>query len=88
MVIAVLVVPMAVARLPTKRLGLLVPLAVLVSLAAGIMGLWFSFDWSVRAGASASPGALIVLMLIAAYVIALAVRGIAPRNTWNGRGNA
>ena len=32
--------------------------------------------------------ALIVLMLIAAYVIALAVRGIAPRNTWNGRGNA
>lgn len=88
MVIAVLVVPMAVARLLTKRLGLLVPLAVLVSLAAGIMGLWFSFDWSVRAGASASPGALIVLMLIAAYVIALAVRGIAPRNTWNGRGNA
>ncbi|MGR4010146.1 metal ABC transporter permease [Leucobacter sp. 1207-22] len=85
MVIAVLVVPIAVARLLTKRLTLLVPIAMLISLIAGIVGLWLSFDWSVRAGASASPGAMIVLMLITAYVIALVVRGIAPRNARNGR---
>ncbi len=73
MVIALLTVPMAVARLVTRRLGLLIPVAVLVPLVAGVLGLWLSFVWSVDAGASVSPGAVVVLLLVGIYaVVALA----------------
>ncbi|MGO3146726.1 MAG: metal ABC transporter permease [Leucobacter sp.] len=83
MVVAILVVPMAVARLLSQRLVLLVPIAVLVTFAAGVAGLWLSFEWSVVGTVSASPGALIVLMLILAYVIAVGAsfvsRGVTRR---------
>lgn len=74
MVIALLTVPMAVARLLTSRLVWLVPIAVLVPLAAGTLGLWWSFSWSVGSGLTVSPGALVVLLLVAAYLLAVAVR--------------
>lgn len=70
MVIALLTVPMAVARLLTARLALLIPLAILVPLAAGVAGLWWSFAWSVSAGISVPPGALVVLTLIGGYLVA------------------
>lgn len=79
MVIALLTVPMAVARLLTKRLGLLVPIATLVPLIAGVVGLWWSFSWSVGLGVTVSPGALVVLLLMALYLIAIAVRLLARR---------
>ncbi|XPP26922.1 MAG: metal ABC transporter permease [Leucobacter sp.] len=71
MVIALLTVPMAVARLLTRRFALLIPIAVLVPLLAGVLGLWWSFDWSVRGDLSVSPGALVVLLLVAAYALAV-----------------
>lgn len=81
MVIAILVVPMAVARLLSRRLRLLIPIAIAVTFAAGFGGLWASFEWSVRGSVSASPGALIVLLLVAIYAVAIgvsyAVRGSA-----------
>ena len=73
MVIAILVVPMAVARLLSRRLRLLIPIAILVTFAAGFTGLWVSFVWSVRGSVSASPGALIVLLLVVIYAVAIAV---------------
>lgn len=73
MVVALLTVPMAVSRLLTKRLALLVPLAIAVPLAAGALGLWWSFVWSVAGGLSVSPGALVVLLLVVAYLLAVAV---------------
>lgn len=73
MVVALLTVPMAVSRLLTKRLGLLVPLAIAVPLVAGALGLWWSFAWSVSGDLSVSPGALVVLLLVAAYLLAVAV---------------
>lgn len=74
MVIALLTVPMATARLMTARFSLLVPLAILVPLAAGVTGLWLSFTWSVDAGVPAAPGALVVLLLVAAYGLAAMLR--------------
>ena len=81
MVVALLTIPMAVARLVSRRLGALVPIAVLVPLLAGVLGLWWSFLWSVRFGVSASPGALVVLLLVAAYLVAVAVRTTVLRAT-------
>ena len=74
MVVALLTIPMAVSRLLTRRLGLLVPLAIAVPLLTGVLGLWWSFAWSVGLGVSVSPGALVVLLLVAAYLLAVAVR--------------
>lgn len=76
MVVALLTVPMAVSRLLTKRLGLLVPLAVAVPLVAGALGLWWSFVWSVAGGLSVSPGALVVLLLVVAYLLAVTVNAM------------
>lgn len=75
MVIALLTIPMAVSRLLTRRFALLIPIAILVPLLAGAGGLWLSFEWSVGAGAQAPPGAIVVLLLVAAYAVAAVVRG-------------
>lgn len=77
MVLALLMIPMAVARLVTRRFALLVPVAIIVPLVAGAVGLWLSFDWSVRAGARVSPGAVVVLLLVALYALAVLARSIA-----------
>lgn len=74
MVIALLTVPMAAARLLTPRFALLVPIAILVPLVAGIAGLWLSFTWSVDADATVSPGAVVVLLLVAIYGLAAMAR--------------
>lgn len=71
MVVAILVVPVAVARLLTRRLALLAPAAAVVTFASGVAGLWGSFEWSLRGSVSASPGALIVLALVALYGVAV-----------------
>lgn len=76
MVLALLTVPMAVARLVTRRFALLVPVAIAVPLLAGAVGLWLAFDWSVRADAKVSPGAVVVLLLIAFYAVAILARAI------------
>ena len=81
MVVALLTVPMAVSRLLTKRLGLLVPLAIAVPLVAGALGLWWSFAWSVSGDLSVSPGALVVLLLVAAYLLAVAVSAVVRKGS-------
>ena len=81
MVVALLTVPMAVSRLLTKRLGLLVPLAIAVPLVAGALGLWWSFAWSVSGDLSVSPGALVVLLLVAAYLLAVAVSAMVRKGS-------
>lgn len=67
MVLALLTVPMAISRLVTRRFWLLVPLAILAPLLAGALGLWLAFDASVRANLTPSPGAIVVLLLVAGY---------------------
>lgn len=79
MVIALLTVPMAAARLLTRRFAPLIPIAILLPLVAGGLGLWLSFEWSVGAGAAVSPGAVVVLLLVGLYVVAALVRVAATR---------
>ncbi|MBL3699391.1 metal ABC transporter permease [Leucobacter luti] len=74
MVLALLTVPMAAARLISRRFALLIPIAILLPLAAGVAGLWLSFEWSVGAGATVSPGAVVVLLLVAGYAVAALTR--------------
>ncbi|WP_336660004.1 metal ABC transporter permease [Leucobacter sp. USHLN153] len=74
MVIALLTVPMAASRLVTRRFPLLIPIAILLPLATGIAGLWLSFEWSVAGGATVSPGAVVVLLLVGAYLVAALAR--------------
>lgn len=76
MVLALLMVPMAVARLLTRQLWLLIPLAILAPLASAVLGLWLSFEASMRFELTPSPGAVLVLILLALYLVALAVYGI------------
>ena len=71
MVIALTIVPMGVARLITRRFTWLIPLAIVTPLVAGIAGLTLAFDWSVRLDASVSPGAVVVLLLVALYAVAV-----------------
>lgn len=71
MVLALLTVPMAISRLVTRRFALLIPLAILTPLLAGFSGLWLAFSASVAGGATPSPGALVVLLLVGLYVIAV-----------------
>ncbi len=79
MVVAMLTVPMAVARLLTRRLAWLVPVAIAVPLLCGVLGLWWSFVWSVEHDLAVSPGALVVLLLVAAYLLAVVLRVVLRR---------
>lgn len=76
LVIALLTVPMAVARLVTRRFAGLIPVAALVIFGSGFAGLWFSFDWSVRLEVSVAPGAIVVLFMITVYAVAVVVSGV------------
>ncbi len=71
LVLALLIVPAAVARLVTRRLGWLAPIAALVSAASGVVGLLVSYQASVVHGLSASPSATVVLVLIVVYLAVL-----------------
>ncbi|MFC5337410.1 metal ABC transporter permease [Leucobacter denitrificans] len=73
MVIAILVLPVAIARLLSRALWSLMPIATLIMFGAGVAGLWASFEWSVSGRVSASPGALIVLILISAYIVGVGI---------------
>lgn len=88
MVVAMLTVPMAVSRLLTRSLALLVPIAILVPLTVGGLGLWWSFVWSVELDLSVSPGALVVLLLVVAYLFAVGLRLLLRRVTKARRGSA
>ncbi|MEO6200938.1 MAG: metal ABC transporter permease [Cryobacterium sp.] len=74
LVLGVLIVPGAVARLVTQRLWLLFPVAAVFSAVAAWLGLAFGFAASVDLGIDLPSGATVVLTLIAGYVVALFAR--------------
>ncbi|GAA2242042.1 metal ABC transporter permease [Rarobacter faecitabidus] len=83
MVLAMLIVPVGVARLLTRRLALIVPIALLVAVLSSIAGLAVGYDLSVERGVNVSPSAVAVLTLVAVYLLILAAtsawRALAPR---------
>jgi len=76
MILALLIVPMAVARLITRRVSILIPLAILAPFLSATLGLWLSFEMSVTLNLTPSPSALLVLILLALYAAALAAYGL------------
>ncbi len=76
MVLALLIVPMAIARLLTRDVRILIPLAILAPFFSAVLGLWMSFEMSVNLNLAPSPSALLVLILLALYTVALAAYGL------------
>jgi manganese/iron transport system permease protein len=74
LVLAVLIVPGAVARLITVRLWWLFPIAALFAALASWVGLTLGFEASVNAGIDLPSGATVVLVLVAGYAVALVTR--------------
>ena len=74
LVLAVLIVPGAVARLVTNRLWLLFPVAAGFAILAAWLGLALGYETSVNRGVDLPSGATVVLVLVAGYVLALVAR--------------
>jgi manganese/iron transport system permease protein len=70
LVIALLVVPAAAARLLTDRLSTMALLGVLLSVAAGYLGLLISWIASVRYGVRLTSASAVVLILVLVYGLA------------------
>jgi len=79
LVLAVLIVPGAVARLLTSRLWLLFPVAAVFSGVAAWLGLALGYAASVDLGIELSSGATVVLVLVAGYAVALLARILVDR---------
>ncbi|MET0954611.1 MAG: metal ABC transporter permease [Cryobacterium sp.] len=79
LVLAVLIVPGAVARLITVRLWLLFPLAAGFAAVCAWLGLALGFEASVSAGIDLPSGATVVLVLVAGYLLVLLMRVLVDR---------
>jgi manganese/iron transport system permease protein len=76
LVIALLVVPGAAARLVSDRLGPMVGIAVAIGALGGWLGLAASYEASVHHGVRLGSGATVVLALVALYAVAAAVGAV------------
>ena len=72
LVIALLIVPAAAARLLSARLILIIPIAAVLGAFAGWAGLAISYDASIHHGLRLASGGTVVLVLITCYLAALA----------------
>jgi manganese/iron transport system permease protein len=79
LVLAVLIVPAAIARLLTVRLEWLFPIAAGVAALAAWFGLGLGYAASVGAGVDLPSGATVVLVLVAAYAVVLLARQAVDR---------
>jgi manganese/iron transport system permease protein len=79
LVLAVLIVPGAVARLVTVRLWLLFPVAAVFAAVAAWLGLSLGYLASVGAGVNLPSGATVVLVLVSGYALALVGRLLLDR---------
>jgi manganese/iron transport system permease protein len=74
LVLAVLIVPGAVARLITNHLWWLFPIAAAFAMLAAWFGLALGYEASVNVGIDLPSGATVVLLLVAGYAVALLAR--------------
>ncbi len=79
LVLALLIVPGAVARLMTRRLWLLFPMAAIFAAIAAWLGLSVGFAGSVGAGIDLPAGSTIVAVFVAGYALVLLGRWFADR---------
>ena len=71
LVLALLIVPVAVARLITTHVAWVAPVAAVVSVLCGVVGLLVGYQASVVGGVSPSPSAVVVLVMIVVYLLVL-----------------
>ena len=71
LVVALLIVPAAAARMVTSRLPVMAGLGTVLILLAGYAGLWMSWTVSVGYGISLTSASAVVLMLVLAYLVLL-----------------
>jgi manganese/iron transport system permease protein len=76
LVIAMLVVPAATARLLSDRLGVIVAVAMCLGMISAWLGLSASFEASTGHGVRLAAGATIVLVLVASYALVTLGRGV------------
>jgi manganese/iron transport system permease protein len=79
LVIALLIVPAAAARAVSDRLAVIVPVAAALGALGGWAGLAVSYDASLHHGLRLASGGTVVLVLIAVYLIALALAAAGRR---------
>lgn len=79
LVLAILIVPAAVGRLLSRRVGVIVLLALITSLAGAVVGLLLAFELSVAYAVPASPSSVVVLVLVAVYLAAAVAARIIAR---------
>ncbi len=79
LVIALIVVPAAAARLLSDRLLVITLLAAVFGMASGWVGLMVSYQVSVDHGIRLATGATVVLILVAGYLVALAGTAVRAR---------
>jgi manganese/iron transport system permease protein len=73
LMIALIIVPAATARLLTDRVGSMTAVAAALGAAGGYVGLAVSYDASLRQGVRLASGATIVLVLVCCFLAALAL---------------
>ena len=83
LVVALLIVPAAAARMLSDRLGVLFVLAPLFGAFAGWLGIAASYDASIQYGVRLASGATVVLALVGLYLLALGFG--AARRRWRVR---
>lgn len=76
LVLAVLIVPGALARLVAVRMGYLFVTAIVVGMLASWLGLATSFGLSVGAGVEVPGGATVALFFVTTYLVALVYRAV------------
>ncbi|GAA0479324.1 ABC transporter permease [Paractinoplanes deccanensis] len=78
LVVALLIIPAAAARLITARLAAMAAIGTVLILAAGYGGLWISWTASVDHGIALTSASAVVLLLVVAYVVLLPLRSRRP----------
>ena len=76
LVIALLIVPAATARVLSARLALIIPIAAVIGALAGWIGLAASWNASIHHGLRLASGGTVVLVLVACYAAALAAAAL------------
>lgn len=81
LVLALIVVPAATARLLSDRLAVVLALSIAVGVVGGYLGLAASYEASVNHGLRLASGATIVIALVLAYLLAFGASALRRRST-------
>lgn len=86
LVVALLIVPAAAARMVTERLAAMAVVGTVLVVAAGYGGLLLSWTASVHYGVALTSASAVVLLLVLAYLVLLPIRLLrrAPKKKWEG----